>query len=210
MKITKQELIDGLAALDPKADAHWTEEGAPALQAVQDTLLDDTITREDLNEHANGFTREVAADAIVQADVKAKVAVLNLQNAPDLAGVDPLGAPGPLDGEDQGGGKEELEAAVLSAKQALEDHDAAVAKAKLRRDELVAVADRAIRARDAKYPPMNSAEAIQHWLASEARKREARSSQVVQMAAPKSPLDQSMARRTGHGHGRKSIPLMAG
>lgn len=213
MKITEQELIDGLATLDPKTDAHWTADGEPALEAVRDALLDDTISREDVNAHANGFNREVAADAIANLGKSKDAEVAKLRAAPDLAGVAPLAQEGPLDGGDPEGGvaqKEALDEAVLTARQALEDHDAAVAKAKLRRDELVAAVDRATRDRDSLFPPLRPAEAIQEWIASEHQKRLARAEQVMQVAVPKSAIDASMARRTGYGGGRKSVPLLAG
>lgn len=210
MKITKQELIDGLATLDPTNDAHWTEDGQPTLEVLQDAVFDDTVTREDIAEHANGFSREIAAEAIAEADAEQEAAKQALLTAPDVEGMAPLGAEDPIGSEPSEGSQEDYEAAVLKAKQALEDHDLAIRKAKIKRDELVATVDRAIKARDALYPPRKQAEVIQDWLASEARKRQERSEMMMMVRAPKSPLDASMERRTGYGGGRKHVPLLAG
>lgn len=209
MKITTQELIDGLATLDPAVDAHWTEEGAPALQAVIDATFDDTITRQDINDNANGFTREIAAETLAGMNQEQADAVAALQDAPDLPEVAAVAAVNEIDSEAEANSKQALDAAVLGAKQALEDHDAAVAKAKLKRDGLVAALDKATRVRDQAYPPLKPAEAIQQWIANEAEKRRIRAETVIQIRAPKSALDASMERRSGHGFGRKTRALGA-
>lgn len=210
MKITKQELIDGLATLDPANEAHWTEDGQPTLEVVQDAVFDDTVTREDIAEHANGFSRDIAAEAIAEADAEEAAKASGLLSVADLPEVAALGEVDPVASPDPEASREALQAVVLATKQALEDHDAAIAKAKLRRDGLVAAVDKAVRELELEFPPLKPAEAIQHWLASEARKREERANQVMMVPMSKSPIDASMARRTGYGGGRKHVPLLAG
>jgi len=50
-------ILQALEMLDPKDDAHWTKDGAPALDALKAILGDDTLKRKTVTEAAPGFSR---------------------------------------------------------------------------------------------------------------------------------------------------------
>ena len=52
----KEQILEGLKKLDPTVDAHWTADGLPNLNSFK-FLAGVTVTREQLEEVAPGFTR---------------------------------------------------------------------------------------------------------------------------------------------------------
>ncbi len=59
MSTDPNALKEALSALDAEDDAHWTNEGLPRIDALS---LEDAPTREDIENAAPGFTREVARE----------------------------------------------------------------------------------------------------------------------------------------------------
>lgn len=60
-----------LNKLDPKSDSHWTEDGLPAIAALQALLNDDTITRKMVNENNQEFKRP---DNVIKTGEEASLA----------------------------------------------------------------------------------------------------------------------------------------
>ncbi len=52
-----QKVIDGLRKLDPKNDAHWTQDGLPKVDFVRILSGEPSLTREQINEALPGFSR---------------------------------------------------------------------------------------------------------------------------------------------------------
>lgn len=57
-----------LRKLDPKNDAHWTEEGLPSVEVVSQAAADQSIDRATINAVAPGFTRERAVELAAQSE----------------------------------------------------------------------------------------------------------------------------------------------
>lgn len=207
MKISKEELLTALAALDPKDDALWTAEGLPDLDKVRDAAFDNTITREDLAANANGFDREAAADAVAEGAKPTKA------SAKAKAEKSPVASP--VVAADEASEKATelaaLEADVTAARQAVDDIDAKIVALKAQRAEAEKAVDQAIRARDAGFPPLHPSQAIQFWLKTEAQRRADRVAGLTNpnVASRLSPLDASKQRKTGYGGQRKVVPLIA-
>lgn len=56
----KEKILEALKGLDTKADASWTQEGLVNLNAFKFVMGGESVTREQLDEVAPGFTRETA------------------------------------------------------------------------------------------------------------------------------------------------------
>ena len=210
MKITKQELLEGLANLDPRSDAHWNDDGSPSLEAVRSATLDEEVTREDLAREAPDFDRERAAEALKARDASDRATDKALKDAASLSRATPDASPSADEASDQERRRAELQGRLDAAKRVLAEHDDAVAQARQRRQTLEASLNEAIVALEREFPPMRQAHATQDWIASEARKRAERAAATILVPAGRSPLDHSMQRRTGYGHGRKQVPRVAG
>jgi hypothetical protein len=63
MTTTKEAIQEILVALDTTADTNWTEDGSPALDAIQKLAGDLTITRAQINDAHPGFARVTDAEA---------------------------------------------------------------------------------------------------------------------------------------------------
>lgn len=55
------KLLDALKKLDTRNDNHWTADKLPRVETVRLLAADQTITREDIDTAAQGFTRDTAA-----------------------------------------------------------------------------------------------------------------------------------------------------
>lgn len=56
-------VANAVAKLDPAVDEHWTSEGLPSVSVVADTVGDQKVTREMIDEAAPEFNRQRAEDA---------------------------------------------------------------------------------------------------------------------------------------------------
>lgn len=204
----KDAILKALEQLDPANDEHWTAEGLPSLEAIGKVEGKD-LTRADLAAHANGFSREIAAGLKADRDqhqASAQTKVRGAKDLDDLNSPDLVAEAAPTDTETR---RIELQANIDTLTEAIADHDLAVSKAAQMREGMVKERDEAIKALHAEFPPLKQAEATRLWLDQQARQRAERAGQQFVSPAPKSPLDQSFQRRTGHGHGRKQVPVFA-
>lgn len=115
---------------------------------------------------------------------------------------DPLGAE--ENGSPQPDSREALGLTVQYAKEAVEQHDAEDSRRRILRQELVRKHDRARQHLDARHPPLRPADATRAWLNTQRDERVKRAQ--LQPVRTGSALQQSFARRTGHGLGRKPQP----
>lgn len=58
-----RKIAKAVAGLDPKTDAHWTEDGVPAVEVISAAISDQNLTRKMIEVAAPGVTRETVADA---------------------------------------------------------------------------------------------------------------------------------------------------
>lgn len=57
MSATKEEIVKALAQLDSGNDAHWTDDGLPRVNVVQELTKDAGLTRKLINDAAPAFSR---------------------------------------------------------------------------------------------------------------------------------------------------------
>lgn len=204
----KDAILKALEQLDPSNDEHWTAEGLPSLEAVGKVEGND-LTRLDLTTHANGFSRSIAADLKAGRDQRSASAQQKIDGAKSLDQLDSPDldvADAPTDAEAR---RIELQGNINALTEAIDEHDLAVSKAAQMREGMVKERDEAIKALHAEFPPLRAAEATRIWLDKQAEQRAERAGQQYVVPGGKSPIDQSFVRRTGHGHGRKQVPVFA-
>lgn len=56
----KPSLAEAIGQLDPENDAHWTAQGLPAMDAIENIMGSKSVTRADVNAAADGYTRDKA------------------------------------------------------------------------------------------------------------------------------------------------------
>lgn len=217
MAKTNEEILEALLGLSPGNDEHWTTDGLPRLDAVEN-LLGASVTRKQLTNAAPEFTRGVAQSVVDEARDEETAGPTDDEDDPlgdGAASADPQspGSVQPPEGDasnaDEGNDFEATETdpderkAALDAKiEQLEneiiDFDANMAKARAYREGLEERVTRLRDMRQQEFPPMSAAEAIQAYQRRELEKRaEARGASA---ALTKSPLDMSLtARRRPRG-----------
>lgn len=79
---TPAALKQVLDTLDITKDENWTDDGAPMLEVVQKLANDDNITREQINEAAPGFVRQVGETKAKSEDTVVKAKAKNTTIAP--------------------------------------------------------------------------------------------------------------------------------
>lgn len=62
MTIAKDKLAEFLLKLDSQNDQHWTDDGLPRVNVVQELANDTSITRAQINDAAPGYARKVQGD----------------------------------------------------------------------------------------------------------------------------------------------------
>lgn len=60
LRSVSPKLVAAIEKLDPMADEHWTEEGFPAMSAVEEALGSTGITRRDVEAAVPGYNRQAA------------------------------------------------------------------------------------------------------------------------------------------------------
>jgi hypothetical protein len=209
---TVAKIRAALAQLDPKNDAHWTDDGLPRTGVVQKLASDPNLTRKEIQEANPGFQREPTKPAVTAGD--------------DL---DPLtGEPGSGTGVVEGEGLGDptkntgdlmseaevraiLEGKVKDAIHALDDAQQGVRDAHnlvtQRQTELTAA--RADLTRE--FPPMTAAENVKAYIASEVAQRAA--AFAPHGIAPGSQIDAAMQRSNSRGWRRptrNNLPTQSG
>lgn len=212
MAKTNEEILEAVRSLDPNNDEHWTADGLPRLDAVEN-LLGGDVNRKAVTNAAPDYSRSVARE-LVDADgeppadeppvdkdeVPAEDESAETETVPQSTEAvtppdndtasdddededDPL-AEGPAD--EEAAMDEEilgLQERVDEIRAALEQGKKALAEAE---EELGAAVD----AKNQAFPPMSQAEAIQNFQRNELAKRAAARGVTVS-----SPLDVSLKSR---------------
>ncbi|MCK5612907.1 hypothetical protein KAR91_64130 [Candidatus Pacearchaeota archaeon] len=60
-------ILEALSQLDPQNDDHWTANGSPRMDAIEELIGDSSVTRADVTNAAPEFSREVALAAAAAA-----------------------------------------------------------------------------------------------------------------------------------------------
>lgn len=193
------KIREALGKLNPDADALWTEDGLPTLDAVKDRTGFE-VSREEVTAAAPKFTRKTP-DA----------------SAPAPKAEDPADKPEPEAPAAEPEVKDERSEADFDALIAQAEADIAAAQAAKDKaaDDRVKAENRhleLVREKSALYPAPNQAQATQAWVQSqqaERARRYGRVSEILQATKgdpsvldPRTPVERAMARPTGHGVGR--------
>lgn len=213
MAKTNEDILEALLGLSPDNDEHWTADGLPRLDAVEN-LLGASVTRKQLTNAAPDFNRAMAQSVVDEAasrgddtepsDTDKTQPDANPQSPEDQGETDTATAdvsePDDFDPLAEGPGDEEAE--LDEAIQEAQDRVSAIQQA-MERDKLAlaeaeqALAD-AAKAKNSAFPPLSAAEAIQQFQRSEHEKRAAARGMVLGSVA--SPIDAALkARRTNQG-----------
>jgi len=202
MAKTNEEILEAVRALDPHNDEHWTADGMPRLDAVEN-LLGDNVTRKAVTNAAPDFTRAVAselADALEDSEPAADdydteeavpsspepVQEIDTASATgsELDEDDPL-AEGPADFE------AELDAGIAEAQQRVSDIQRRLEEGKRLLAEAEEELGKLVDEKNRQFPPMTEAEAIQQFQRNELAKRAA----ARGAGGTPSPLDAALAAR---------------
>lgn len=217
MAKTNEEILEALLGLSPGNDEHWTADGLPRLDAVEN-LLGASVTRKQLTNAAPDFNRAMAQsvvdEAASQGDTEQGDTELpeagkaepdaDPQSLEDPSETDTVtaGAGGPDDFDPlaEGPGDEEdmLDASVQDAQDRVSAVQRALEQGKLALAEAEQALADAAKAKNSAFPPLSAAEAIQQFQRSEHEKRAAARGVVLGSVA--SPIDAALkARRTNQG-----------
>lgn len=212
MAKTNEEILEALLGLSPGNDEHWTADGLPRLDAVEN-LLGASVTRKQLTNAAPDFNRAMAQSVVDEAASQGDTEQPGADKAePDVDPQSPevpgetdtvtvdLGEPDDFDPLAEGPGDEEAE--LDEAIQEAQDRVSALQRA-LERDKLaLAEAEQAlanaIKVKNSAFPPLSAAEAIQQFQRNEHEKRAA--ARGVVLGPVVSPIDAALkARRANQG-----------
>jgi hypothetical protein len=202
------KVLDALAKLDKTNAAHWTDDGLPRVNVVQELAEDTSLTRAMLNEIAPGFSRnppapKASGDETGGAPPAVAKDTTNLDNEFDESAEPEVNGPGEQLTEDQV--RAILTRRIGDAELRLEDARRAVndANVELRRAEQRVT--RAIYDSNRRFPPISAAANIKaHLKAQQDRlmaEVEARGGYGV------GQLDQAMQKRNSRGWSRPSRPV---
>ena len=68
MASNADKIVEGLGKLDPNNDDHWTTEGLPRVEVVQELAGLTSLTRKEITETGRGFDRDVARSTADEVD----------------------------------------------------------------------------------------------------------------------------------------------
>ena len=212
MAKTNEEILEALLGLSPGNDEHWTADGLPRLDAVEN-LLGASVTRKQLTNAAPDFNRALAQsvvdEAASQGDTEPSDTDKTQPDADPQSPEDPgatdtatadAGGPDDFDPLAEGPGDEEaeLDEAVQEAQDRVSAIQQALEQGKLALAEAEQALTDAAKAKNSAFPPLSAAEAIQQFQRSEHEKRAAARGVVLGSVA--SPIDAALkGRRTNQG-----------
>lgn len=213
MAKTNEEILEAIMGLQPCNDEHWTTDGLPRLDAVEN-LLGASVTRKQLTNAAPNFNRGHAQSLVDEAhdtETAGPTDTGSEDNASD-PDADPLslggqeetdedtaGTGGPDDFDPLAEGPGDEEAQMDEAVQAAQDRVSAIQRYLQEGKLMLAEAEQdlanAVNAKNLAFPPLSAAAAIQQFQRSEHEKRAA--ARGVTLAPTSSPIDTALKSRRG-------------
>ena len=212
MAKTNEEILEALLGLSPGNDEHWTADGLPRLDAVEN-LLGASVTRKQLTNAAPDFNRAMAQSVVDEAASQGDTEPSDTDKTQPDAGLQSPEVPGETDtatadaggpddfdplAEGPGDEEAELDEAIQEAQDRVSAIQRALEQGKLALAEAEQDLANAVNAKNSAFPPLSAAEAIQQFQRSEHEKRAAARGVVLGSVA--SPIDAALkARRTNQG-----------
>lgn len=225
-------IVKALQQLDPKNDDHWTNDGLPRLDAIKGVS---GIKREDVTAAAPHFTKDNPVFEAPKADGGESTSGQGDDAAPspqgdeqqaqdDEQGAGEQGSDDEQQAQDEADDElEELPAELDEAEAAVQEAKAKLAELQEQRDAAQKVVDdaqaehdRLVEIRDSQRRPHQDMEDRMAFIKRQAQMRAERAGASAEILKglnvdkldPRSPLDRSMARKTGFGHRpRPQVPL---
>lgn len=182
MTTSTEDVTKILTQLDSGNDDHWTDDGAPSLEAVQLIGNDTTITRDQVNKAIPGFSRAGSDEEPIESDLEDKGTLAQKSVVePRAASAGPQKAPTNLDHEDeynldpkdplsdapalsQDRVKEIMQRRVENAQKRLDGARAAVTDAQAFVSKAEAFHSQAVAALHKAFPPIHTMDAIKEHL----------------------------------------------
>lgn len=212
MAKTNEDILEAVKSLSPAVDEHWTTDGLPRLDAVEN-MLGGSVTRKQLTNAAPDFNRGHAQSLVDEAhdtETAGSTDAGSEDNALD-PDADPLSfgdqeetdeatadADGPDDFDPLAEGPGDEEAEMGSAVQEAQDRVSAIQRGLEKGKLMLAEAEQdlamAINAKNQAFPPMTAAAAIQQFQRSEHEKRAA--ARGVTLGPISSPIDTALKARS--------------
>lgn len=195
MPKTNEEIFEAVRSLDPQNSEHWTADGQPRLDAVEN-LLGSGVTRKQVTDAAPNFTQTVAQELagapeggeppvdeppVEGAEAEAASQTDEIVTSNDGINEDDPLAEGPADLE------AELDAAIAKQREQIDQIRQGLEKGRAALDEEEAELARMVDEKDRAFPPMSQAEAIKRFQQNELAKRVA-----AAQGSGASPLDRAM------------------
>ena len=221
MAKTNEEILEALLGLSPGNDEHWTADGLPRLDAVEN-LLGASVTRKQLTNAAPDFNRAMAQSVVDEAASQGDTEPSDTDKAQPDADLQSPEGPGETDtatadagGHDdfdplaEGPGDEEdmLDAAVQEAQDRVSAIQQTLEQGKLALAEAEQALTDAAKAKNSAFPPLSAAEAIQQFQRSEHEKRAAARGVVLGSVA--SPIDAALKAARRANQGRRTPDLFS-
>jgi hypothetical protein len=206
MASNADKIVEGLGKLDPNNDAHWTTEGLPRVEVVQEMAGLTSLTRKEITEAGRGFDRDVARSTTDEVDDLGLEEEQQdaAQQGPE-AGQEAATSPSEATA---GSRAEELQVAILEKRAAIANAESVIATARGTIITVTAVLQKLEQEFNELVPPLKQAEATQAWLKAEAERRAERVRQINERGLPshfgKAQIDAVMRRPTGFGRQRPS------
>ncbi len=212
MAKTNEEILEAVMGLQPGNDEHWTTDGLPRLDAVEN-LLGASVTRKQLTNAAPDFNRAMAQSVVDEAEEQGNASQPDADEADQSqdqqspegqaeTDKDTADAGGSDDFDPLAEGPGDEEAEMDEAIQEAQDRVSAIQRGLEQGKLMLAEAEQdlanAINAKNQAFPPLSAAAAIQQFQRSEHEKRAA--ARGVVLGQVSSPIDAALkARRTNQG-----------
>lgn len=201
-KPSKTEILEALQKLDPTDDTHWTDDGAPRMDALQNLTDDKTLTRAQVNDAAPQFSRPKAGE---EPGVAPPIqAASEGNNGLFDDGMDPeVDGPGEQLTEDQV--RAILARRIRDSEAALQASRAATNEARAEERRAEQRVTRATADFQRRFPPISQAENIKQHLASQQQRL--MDEVAYRGDNGRGQLDIAMQRRNSRGWSRPSRPV---
>lgn len=219
MAKTNEEILEAVMGLQLGNDEHWTTDGLPRLDAVEN-LLGASVTRKQVTNAAPDFNRAMAQSVVDEAEEQDNASQPDADEADqsqdqqlpeDQTKTDKdtadTGGPDDFDPLAEGPGDEEAE--MDEAIQEAQDRVSAIQRGLEQGKLMLAKAEQdlanAVNAKNSAFPPLSAAAAIQQFQRSEHEKRAAARGVTLN---PASPIDAALKLRRS-AQGRRAPDLFS-
>ncbi len=215
------EIREALQQLDAFNDDHWTNDGAPKIDAVKE-LTGGPVSRQDIIDAAPDFSKDNQVVPEIKTDDDDSKEPLIEEPAEYIGKLEQFVEAGPMDPHEFAvflrdypkEGLVDLQAIMITQREAVQEAVKTAAEMTLR----VKIGLNWVNSRiKVEIPDMNNQQAIQHFIKSQAQTRQAKVEATREILKgvklsdldPRAAIDRAMARKTARGAGRPTRPNMS-